>query len=392
MKIVQINEVYGKGSTGKICSYITELCRKENIEVYNFSSGFWRKKGNESFSVGSRLSVKIHHFLSLVFGKEGLYSTLATKMMIKKIKEINPDIIQIHNIHGYYLNFKILFEYLNSFDGEIYWTFHDCWPFTGRCSHYSLVRCKKWKNGCDNCPQLSKYPASLILDKSKKLWSLKKTYFSSCNNVTLIAPSNWMKAQLEQSFLNKYPIKVIHNGVDINSFYYTHSNYLREKFDLGNRKILLGVSSVWDETKGIFEYIKLSNHLPCDKYVIVLVGTNNQVDKLLPDNIISIHKTSNVEELREIYCSADAFVNLTFEDTYPTVNLEALCCRLPLVTYNNCGSAEIAYENNGYVVNDFEKLVETLQSMSYEKTGFDNKMLDMNKYFEQYVKLYKGGI
>jgi len=264
-------------------------------------------------------------------------------------KKIQPDVIHLHNLHGYYVNIEILFNFLTIENTPVVWTLHDCWPITGHCSHFDYVGCEKWKTECYSCPQKKMYPASFLFDNSRQNYSLKKQLFTSVKDMALVPVSNWMADILKQSFLQKYPIEIIHNGINLSQFKPANGEHIKNKYQLENKFIILGVASVWKERKGLKDFVELSISL--DKnFQIVLVGLSAHQIKSLPENIIGINKTENVEELVRIYSIADVFVNPTWEDTFPTTNVESLACGTPVITYKTGGSPEAIDATVGIVV------------------------------------------
>lgn len=385
MKVLQINSVCGIRSTGRICTDLAEVLEQNGHEC---KIAYGRETVPEKYQkyavrIGSDFDVKLHALQSRIFDNAGFGSRRATEKFIEWVKEYDPDVIHLHNIHGYYINIEILFNYLAKVDKPIIWTLHDCWAYTGHCAYYSYVKCDKWKAGCYNCPQKKRYPSSLLLDASKKNWQKKKALFTSVKNMTLVTPSKWLANEVKQSFLSKYPVKVIPNGIDLNVFKPTPSNF-REKNGLVGKKIILGVASIWDKRKGLDDFIKLSKILD-DNYKIVLVGlSENQVNNL-PKNILVISRTNNVLELAEIYTAADVFFNPTYEDNYPTVNLEAQACGTPVITYRTGGSVESVPEKNIVEQGDFIKLTYRLEkTLEIAKNTAFNKNLLMKKYFGVY--------
>lgn len=346
MKIVQINAVCGRGSTGKICVSISEILTSQNIENYILYSF-----GKSDYPLGIKISsdkyIKIQALKSKVFGNYGFNSKRATKKIIDKLDSIQPDIVHIHNIHGHDCHLGLLFTYLKKKKIKIFWTFHDCWAFTGYCVHFTFVKCEKWKTECKHCPQRRQY--SWFFDRSKALYNKKKEIFSGLD-LTIITPSQWLAELVKQSFLKDYPVKVINNGIDLNIFKPTESEFREKHHISADKKVILGVAFGWGIRKGLDVFIELSKRLENDKYQIVLVGTDDNTDKLLPDNIISIHRTQNQKELAEIYTAADLFVNPTREDNYPTVNMEALACGTPVLTFETGGSPESIDDTCGAVV------------------------------------------
>ncbi len=360
MKIVQINATCGVGSTGKICSAVATLLDKENIENYIFySSGHSADIHGRKYL--SNLNVKLQAFRSRILGNYGLNTVLSTKRLLKEIDKISPDIIHLHNLHAHNVNLNLLFKYFKRHKNiKIFWTFHDCWAFTGYCPHFTMVKCDKWKTGCKKCPQKKEY--TWFFDGSNKLYNKKKELFSNLN-MTIITPSRWLADLVKQSFLAQYPVKVINNGIDLTVFNPTESNF-RERYEIGNKYIVLGVAFGWEKRKGLDVFVELANRLD-EQYQIILVGTDDEVDKQLPRNIISIHRTQNQKELAEIYTASDVFVNPTREENYPTVNMEALACGTPVITFATGGSAEILDESCGTVVpcDDVQALQYSIQQV-----------------------------
>ncbi len=388
MKIFQINSTCGFGSTGRIAVDILKELEKnggEGIIAYGRNSA---PENVNSYRIGSDLDVKIHGVLSRITDRQGFYGTSATKKLIEKIKDYNPDIIHLHNIHGYYLNVAILFDFLKEYNKPIVWTLHDCWAFTGHCAYFSFNGCEKWKTECNTCPLKKEYPTSLVMDNSKKNYEQKKELFTKPDNITIVTPSKWLKVLTEKSFLGKYPVKVINNGIDLTKFKPTESDF-REKNNLQNKFIILGVASIWEERKGLKDFIKL-NEMLSENEKIVLVGLDDNQLATLPEDIIGIKRTSSIEELAEIYSSADVFVNPTYEDNYPTTNLEAISCGTPVVTYITGGSPESVFEGNGFSVpqGDVKGIYDAIKKVDGCKTPTKD-FFDASKRYKEYVDLYK---
>lgn len=390
MKIVQINATCGVGSTGKICVAISQTLSDKNVENYVLYS-----LGNSEYPLGVKYTdkkyIKLQSLKSRVFGNYGFNSKNATKRILAELERINPDIVHLHNIHSHDCNLEMLFKYFKANRIKLFWTFHDCWAFTGYCPHFDMVGCNKWETGCFECPQRKGY--SWFFDKSKKLYEKKKELFTGLD-LTIITPSKWLAGLVKKSYLKNYVVKVISNGIDLDVFKPTESNF-REKNNLRDKHIVLGVAFGWGAKKGLDCFVELSKRLP-ENYQIVLVGTNDGVDKRLPSNIISIHRTQNQKELAEIYTAADVFVNCTREETYPTVNMESLACGTPVLTFKTGGSPEMIDETCGCVVekNDVDALVrETLricEEMPFSKQACLEraKTFSANERFIEYVELY----
>jgi len=332
--------------------------------------------------------------------RHGFASRKATKQLINKIEELKPDVINLHNIHGYYVNIEILFDYLKKINIPVVWTFHDCWPFTGHCSYFDSVACEKWKTHCQNCPKKSFYPKSLLIDNSFKNFSDKKQIFNQLDNLHIITPSNWLKNLVKQSFLSKFPVSCIHNGIDLSKFNPVENvEKLIQKWNLKDKIIVLGVASIWDRRKGLDDFISLSNKLS-DTYQIILIGLTKKQIAQLPKNIIGIERTESIEELAEYYSLAKVFVNPTYQDNFPTTNIEALACGTPVVTYNTGGSPEAIDKETGIVVekgnvNDLKTAIERVTSAKTEYYDKEKcrkraeKHFDKNERYQDYLQLFK---
>lgn len=360
MRVLQINTVCGVGSTGRIANGISDVCRKNGVENY-VAYGYGKTSFPYSYRIGTDFDYYTHNILSRFFCKQGSYSFNATKKFLAWVEEIQPDIIHLHNLHGNFINIDLLFNYIKQTNTPCVWTLHDCWSFTGKCTHFDYVSCNKWREGCYSCPQLKNYPQSLFIDNSKKEYQKKKKLFGSIDNLTIITPSKWLASLAKVSFLGKYTVKVINNGIDLNIFKPTKSDWIY-KYNLENKFIILGVASGWEERKGFKYFLKLAESL-IDNQQIVLVGLTEKQKATLPSNIIGITKTNNIKELAEIYSAADVFVNPTLEDNFPTTNIESLACGTPVITFNTGGSGESLDDTCGIVVKkeDFPELLNAIE-------------------------------
>ncbi len=400
MRIAEINMI-SYGSTGKIMLQIAKCARQYGHLVQTYSTNTFNVKYKKNFPAqeghfyyGTYFENGVHYALGSLFGRNGEFSVFGTQQLINSLKKFNPDIIHLHNLHNFCICFPMLFNYIKKNNIKVVWTFHDCWAFTGQCPHFEVVQCEKWKNGCYGCPQLDSYPKSRI-DNSKNMYRKKKEWFTGIKDLTVVTPSKWLSDLVKQSFFKEYPVKIINNGIDLSIFKPVKNNF-REKYNCQDEYILLGVSFGWGKRKGLDVFIELSKRLS-DKYRIVLVGTDENVDKQLPDNIISIHQTQNQKELAEIYSTADLFVNPTREENYPTVNMESIACGTPVVTFNTGGSAEILDKNCGSVVkyNDIDALEKEIlyicenKPYSLEACLKRAEYFDMNNKFKEYVDLYE---
>ncbi len=395
MKIVQINGgVFG--STGQIMFGIADLCEENGCENICISpittTNKTRQPTHEYIPMGTFQKRRINVFLDRLTGNQNAFAKYETRKILKRIDAFNPDIVHLHNIHSGYINLKLLFHYVKKTNIKLVWTLHDCWAFTAYCPHFDMIGCEKWRRGCFHCPQRKKY--SWFFDRSKKLYERKKKLFTGVKNMTLVTPSNWLAGLVKQSFLKDYPVQVIHNGIDLSIFKPTESDF-KERHGLQNKKIVLGVAFGWGKAKGLDVFIELSKRLSND-YQIVLVGTDENVDKQLPKNIISIHRTQNQNELAEIYTAADVFVNPTREENYPTVNMEAIACGTPVVTFQTGGSPEIVDKTCGFVVekgdiNAMQGYIERgCKEIPFSQETCLNraKRFDAINKFKEYVELY----
>lgn len=392
MKIVQINATCGSGSTGKICVDISRLLTDKNIENYIIYSG---KKSDYPLGIhcGDSKEIKVQALRSHLFGLYGFNSIQITKRILKKLDEIEPDVVHLHNLHGHNCNLEMLLDYLRAHHIKIFWTFHDCWAFTAYCPHFAMDKCGKWKDGCHDCHRYREY--SFFFDRSRELYNKKKKAAEGLD-LTIVTPSQWLADLVKQSFFKNYPVKVINNGIDLGIFKPTPSDF-REKHGIPTDKyIVLGVAFGWGKRKGLDVFIELSKRLDKEKYQIILVGTDEKIDKQLPSNIISIHRTQNQRELAEIYTAADVFANPTREDNYPTVNMESIACGTPVVTFKTGGSPEMIDETCGSVVtcDDVVTMEKEVMRICEKKTySVENciryaKNFDKNKKYEDYIGLY----
>lgn len=395
--ILEINSI-NYSSTGNITLNIAKTARKEGYKVYTsckYSRVGAKFQYDDQIYIGSRLERVICEELAYITGLKDHFNIIGTYKFLKKIDEIKPDLIHLHSLTDTYINLNMLFKYIRKHKIPVVWTFHDAWAMTGQCFVFETIGCRKWIEGCGHCPQLHEKPASLFLDNTSYLWRKKKKMFTSIPNMTIITPSNWLKDLVKQSFFKDYPVKVINNGINLDLFKPEESDF-REKHNIKNSFIILGVAARWPMRKGLDVFIRLAKELP-DKFKIVMVGTNNETDKLLPENILSIHKTFNQHQLVEIYTAADLFITPTREDNFPTVNIEALACGTPVLTYRTGGSPEIINEKCGSVVekNDYEafknEIIRIEKERPYSKQDCIDraKEFDMNKKFSEYTELFK---
>ncbi|MCR5302866.1 MAG: glycosyltransferase [Lachnospiraceae bacterium] len=407
-RVMLVNTVVGTGSVGRLMAglyYTLSANGYECMVAYGRGS---HPEDMNAYRIGQDLDVYIHGGLSRLTDRHGFYSKRATREFINVIEDFAPDIIHLHNVHGYYLNIRILFEYLKSTDIRVIWTLHDCWAFTGHCSHFEYIGCTKWITGCYSCEQLSEYPKSVGKDNSVRNYADKKELFTGFERMTLVTPSQWLKSRVEQSFLGSYHTVVVPTGIDTSVFRPVAEERrddnlvfrLRNSLNLRNRNVLLGVANPWRTRKGLLQFVNLSK-LISERCVIVLVGLNDEQISSLPDSIIGIGHTDNADELAALYSMADIYVNLTLEDTFPTTNIEALACGTPVITYRSGGSAETVDETCGIAVerNSVQGVVAAIDTILSQKgiayTAAEcvrrAKMFDREVRFEEYIReVYEG--
>jgi len=397
MKILLLNSVAGYGSTGRIVVDIYKTLEKRGHECLIAYGRHSAPSEIKSIKIGTTIDNFLHGVKTRILDKHGFASIKGTKEFIKKSKEYNPDIIHLHNIHGYYINIELLFNYLKEANKPVIWTLHDCWAFTGHCSYFEYVGCEKWRYGCESCPQKKNYPKSYIIDNSKYNYEKKKELFTGIKNMTIVTPSKWLAGLVKESFLKEYNVKVINNGIDLNVFTSKDKDIFRKKYNLQDKFVILGVASIWEERKGYRYFFELSKLIDSN-CKIVLVGLNSKQLNRLPQNIIGIKRTDSVEELAEIYSAADVFVNPTLEDNFPTTNLEALACGTPVITFNTGGSVECV---DGFSAIEVEKgnineLLREIQTIKYKgkhlfiQYAIENAYNHYNqeKTYKQYIELY----
>jgi putative colanic acid biosynthesis glycosyltransferase len=396
--LLQINSVVNYKSTGRIVEEIGQTAIASGWESYIAYGRNERPSSSNLIKIGTDKDVKLHGLQTRLFDRHGLSSRKATSDFIKQIDNIKPDIVHLHNIHGYYINIEVLFHYLKNANVPVVWTFHDCWPITGHCSYFSYVGCEKWKSQCFECPQKSGYPASYFIDSSKKNYILKKELFNSLPNLTLVPVSQWLSGVLKESFLQNYPIRVINNGINTEVFKPSLSSDFRNKYGLEDKFIMIGVATSWGERKGLKDYIELSKILESE-FQIVLVGLNKKQIEQLPNNILGIERTDNVGELADIYSSADLVLNLSYEETFGLTTVEGFACGTPGIVYNATASPELIDVSTGIVVEqgNINKLVDAIYSIKkkgkeYYSEACVNRAYRLYKKedrYKEYIDLYE---
>ena len=388
-KLLQINITSNWGSTGKIAEAINMAAQRKGWEC-STAYGRWANPSKfPTYKVGNKWDLYVHYFENRIFDREGLSSRRATKALIRHIEELKPDVIILHNIHDHYLNYELLFRYLNEREIKVVWTFHDCWAMTGHCMHFVTKNCDRWKTGCHDCLMKGEYPKSLV-DRSRKNWELKKSLFAGCKNLSVVACSDWIADFARESFLKDKRILTIHNGVDL-SIFKPQSKTESKRFKI------IAVSSPWYPAKGELDIYKLRSILSDEDFEIIMVGLSEDQMKKLPAGIRGIQRTQNVNELAKLYSDSDVLINPTYADTFPTVNLEALACGTPVITYRTGGSPEAVDEKTGFVVEqgDINALADAIRRMKEHPLSSADcrkraeEHFDKDKCFEKYIELYE---
>jgi len=398
MKVVQINSVCGRGSTGKICVAVSELLSKKGVENYILYSR-WISDYPLSTKYEDDHYAKWQALREKLFGTFGFEAKSATCNLIRYLDEIKPDIVHLHVLHSHDCNLTMLFDYLRKEHIKVFWTFHDCWAITGYCPHFDMLNCDKWKSECNHCPDWKRF--SWFFDRSKEIYRRKRAMVEGLD-LTIITPSEWLAGVVKESFMKDVPVKVINNGIDLNIFKPVNRadiklDKLRNKYGFTDKKIILGVADVWSARKGLPDFIKLREKLD-GSFIIVLVGVSRAILETLPKGVVGIEKTQNQQELAYIYAVADVFANLTYEDTYPTTNLEAMACGTPVITYRTGGSPETITEETGWIVEkgNIEEIAKLLVTIDYNNLSDKGQAcierasmyFDKDRCFECYANMY----
>lgn len=352
MKVLFVNSVCGIGSTGRIC---TDLAKQLEIDGSEVKIAYGRKSivpeqyRKYAVRIGTDVDCRLHALQTRLFDVHGFGSKHATKKFLDWAEDYKPELLWMHNLHGYYINIEMLFDWIKKHpEIQVKWTLHDCWAFTGHCTHFIAAKCEQWKNCCVHCSQLHRYPACFGMSSVSKNFERKRNAFTGVKNMTLITPSKWLADLTRESFLKEYPVEIHYNTIDTSIYKPTYSDF-RERCGLKDKIIVLGVANIWDERKGLFDFYTLAQMLD-DRFAIVLVGLSKKQIKDLPKNIMGIQRTNNQQELAAIYTAADVLVNPSVEETFGMTPVEAQACGTPSIVYEGTACEEIAQLNGNIVV------------------------------------------
>lgn len=389
-KLLQINVTANWGSTGRIAEQINVEASNRGWDCYVAYGRHVNNSKSTFLKVGNKFNVYWHYAQNRIFDNEGLASSIPTRKLIKAIKEIQPDIIHLHNIHDHWLNYEILFKYLNATDIPVVWTFHDFWAITGHCAHFISANCEKWQHECGSCP-LSKS----LIDRSRRNFLLKKKLFLANKNLHVVAVSDWVGGLVKKSFLSNKDIRIIPNGINLNVFRPLSKSetdcLYKDKF------IILAVASQWKSGKGLEDYIAMSSLLKEDE-LIVLVGVDENIKKTLPDNIIGVSRTNSQSELVSLYSRADVVTSFSSAETFGLTIVEAFACGTPVVAYDNTAQAYLVTEDTGNLVQtgNYVAAYQAIQSIHQNgKERYSDACLrlvaesyDEKQCTEKYINLY----
>lgn len=398
-KVVQINTVCN-ASTGQIMHDIQWAAQQKGYDTISFVGRRRVYTDIECEKFGNFISFWMHVILNTLLDIQGYGSYFTTRRLVKRLREENPDIIHLHNLHGYYLNLPLLFRYLNlEFEGKIYWTFHDCWPFTGHCPYFVMAECSKWKHGCCHCPQKKQYPISLGIDASAFNFRHKQKMFTALETLVIITPSEWMKGLIKESFFKTNRIEVINNGIDC-SIFYPRNNLIQihkvlDKYQIPtDKKVLLGVASIWEKRKGLDLFVSLADYIAED-YIIVLIGLSRKQIRRMPKKIIGLERTESKEELAVLYSIAHIFVNPSIEESFSLVTIEAMACGVPIIALNTSAVNELVDTESGVILSENrpEAYLEAIQYI--ENAGMERERIaakacyySKEKMVEKVLQLY----
>ena len=386
MKVMFINSVVDYGSTGKIVRDLANGLISKGHEVLMVYGRHQAKETDNTFDMSDTTGFYNHVIMTRLFGDHGLHSKAATHKLIEKIKEFQPDTIHIHNIHGYYCHVPMLMDFLKETNIKVLWTLHDAWLISGSGAYFDFNGCSLWNDGCEVCTSTKDYPEVVGIAQQKRNLDWKKDKIGSLKNLHFITPSHWLKDLIAKSYLGKFSCSVVHNGINLDVFKPTENADLMEQYK--GKKILLGIASKWERRKGLEDFMKLSTMLS-DEYQIVLIGLEKEQIGKLPSNVVGISRTQDATELAAYYTLAHAFLNPTYEDNYPTTNIEALSCNTPVIAYDTGGNKEVP----GITIvpqGDLKELIAKVEEINPDQgLSYRNDLFSAQNFVEEMMDFYE---
>ena len=392
MRVLFVNLVYGTGSTGKIIADIMNLLKKVGNDVKALYGTGACSDNADAVRVSGKFGYYFHNAVSRLTDHAGLYSWAATRRMIREIRAFQPDLIHLHTLHGFYVNYEMLFRFLKKANIPVVWTLHDCWTFTGHCTHFSQANCTQWKTLCRDCKLLYRYPQCYWKGDVKRNYLRKKRAFTDVNNLTVTTPSQWLADQVAESFLRDYPRIVIPNGID-RTVFRPQASSLRETYHLENKKIVLGAANAWNARKGLPDLLTLAERLGPD-YQVVLIGLTEKQLPEIPPNVLGLLRTADQMELAQWYSAADVFVNPTYEETFGLTTVEAQACGTPVVVYETDGCPETVAPGNGQLtpqgdLSALERAVRDITDSGLRADQLKMARFDKEVVYQAYIRSYE---
>lgn len=392
MKVLFVNLVYAVGSTGKIITDMMEVLKRSGHDARALYGAGEKSDDPDAVRVSGKPGYYFHNAVSRFTDHAGLYSWAATRKLIREIRAFSPDVIHLHTLHGFYVNYEMLFRFLKQAGVPVIWTLHDCWAFTGHCTHFSQANCTQWQTLCRNCRLLCRYPHCYGRGDVTRNYLRKKAAFTGVKNLTLTTPSQWLADQAAHSFLRDYPCVVVPNGID-RAVFHPRPSGLRAAYHLQDKKIILGVANAWNARKGLPDMLTLAERLGA-AYQIVLIGLTERQLPHIPPNVLGLLRTADRTELAQWYTAADVFVNPTYEETFGLTTVEAQACGTPAVVYATDGCPETLLTEDSVLVaqGDREALVRAVREVAQRGVCVDDHAadrLDKNRAYEKYIQLYE---
>ena len=397
MKVLQINSVCGIRSTGRICTDLAQVLEQQGhaCRIAYGRETVPAQYRRFAVRIGNELGVRLDGVQTRLFDNAGFHSAAATKRFLAWVKEYDPDVIHLHNLHGYYIHIGLLFEYLKESGKPVVWTLHDCWPFTGHCAHFAAQGCQKWQRECNKCPLRGEYPASLFFDNSRNNYRRKKDLFKGLAQMQIVTPSDWLGNCIGQSFLGNYPVTTIRNGVDLSLFRAEKSEFIH-RYGLETKRIVLGVASAWSKHKGLDAFYRLAELLG-EGYQVVLVGLTPAQMETVPSNVLGIQRTDSIQELAQIYAAAYVHVSMSREETMGMTLIEANACGTPVIVFDSTALPEIVTQKTGVVLQEHtaEAVAEVLRETDFSKEKYAAACIShaqgfaKNEMYAKYIELYR---